>query len=525
MSAPDPVDDAALRSLHAVAPTSLVGRPSIDDATWRDLDLPQLLDRIAQACSPLGQLRLYGWLRAPAITEDDVPALEARHHLTRALTAPTRDRLRPLLASLPRLPSLLLESLAGAARLPSLGRTPAILATAAVLSSLLFHVSVQLGVLGVAAMFIVNLLYRMRVSATLESASASLRFLGAALHTAARAAQLPGDSWSAPRQRILTLLGRLRPVARAVRELSFPALLDDFPGEYIRLFLLNDERRVSRSAALVAAHREPLTELLALLGELEAACATAAWVEAQQLRPVERGGDSFLAIALRHPLLPTDSVANDLELSGGLVITGSNMSGKSTFLRAVALNALLAQSVGWAAAERYRAPLVRVATSLRNDDQLLSGESYYFAEALRLRTLLELASAHPLLVAIDEPFRGTNTCERVAGSAAVVRGLRRAGAFVLVATHDRELGRLLTPALEEVHFADQWSEQGLRFDYRLRKGPATSRNAIRLMASLGYAAAVVEEANALAEVLDPAGALTPAPAAAARSAAARSPAG
>jgi hypothetical protein len=489
-------DLATLQALHRLRTP---GPDPLPDGTWQDLDLDQVFASLDRCASVLGGLTLLGWLRAPVERAADLPALAARVATGDALAAAatTWAGLAEHLGRLPWLPLLLGEVLWGTARLPTLGRAPAVLAAAAALAPLGFALSTQAGVLAVLAAFAVNLGYHLWASRRVGQALGSLEFVGALLAAARQVAQARLPGLEAVTSRLGELTRRLRPLARAVGEVTVPAVLDDFPAEHLRIYGLSRERRLTRSARLVEASRAELLEVLETLGTLEAAEAVATFRRQRPSCAPVFEGEVLEVVGARHPALP-GAVANDLRLEGGLVITGSNMSGKSTFLRTLALEAVFAQALGFACATSYRGPLVRVGTSLRSRDDLAEGQSTYGYEAQRVRALLAQAEGPPrALVLIDEPFRGTNSPERIAAGVAVLRHLRRQGALVVAATHDLEVARRLEGAYAHGYFQDQVTADGLRFDYLLRPGLSGPRNALRLLAVLGYPEQVLEEAEAL----------------------------
>lgn len=202
---------------------------------------------------------------------------------------------------------------------------------------------------------------------------------------------------------------------------------------------------------------------------------------------------------LGHPLLPAGArVSNDVEIGPPgtvLLISGSNMSGKSTLLRAIGLNALLARVGGPVCAEAMWCPPMRLFTSLRVQDSLAEGISYFMAEALRLRDIVFAAEsdagagAPPLLYLVDEILRGTNSEERAVASRLIIARLLRTSAIGTITTHD--LGVFSVPEIAEharhAHFAERFTGDGerLTFDYTLRPGPTTSSNAMRLLSLIG----------------------------------------
>lgn len=208
-----------------------------------------------------------------------------------------------------------------------------------------------------------------------------------------------------------------------------------------------------------------------------------------------------------HPLIaPGKRVYNDmppLTPGNGLLVTGSNMSGKSTFLRAIGLAVVLGQAGGPVCARRLVGPPLRVFTSMRITDRLQEGVSHFYAELLKLKLVLDASKEpEPLLFLLDEILHGTNSRERHIGARFVLAELLRRGALGAVSTHDLGLceleensgGRLLP-----IHFRENFDSGEMSFDYHLRPGPVTTGNALRLMASIG----IPVIADASCETLDP----------------------
>ena len=209
---------------------------------------------------------------------------------------------------------------------------------------------------------------------------------------------------------------------------------------------------------------------------------------------VAHSGPTFEAVQLAHPLLPDEAVPNDVALGADhphlLILSGSNMSGKSTLLRAVGLTAVLSQAGAPVRAERLRLSPLAVGASIRIQDSLLDGRSRFLAEILRLKQIVDLTKARggALLFLLDEVLGGTNSHDRVAGAEAVLTGLTGAGAIGIATTHDLSLGRVaerLSSLAANAHLADAFDGGGLSFDYRLRPGIVRTSNAIALMRSIG----------------------------------------
>jgi DNA mismatch repair ATPase MutS len=188
-----------------------------------------------------------------------------------------------------------------------------------------------------------------------------------------------------------------------------------------------------------------------------------------------------------------------------VLITGSNMSGKSTFLRTIGVNVVLAQTVHTTLARRYEAPFYQVRSCIGRADDLIAGKSYYLVEVESVLALVRAAErSEPHLFIFDELFRGTNAVERIAAAEAVLDTLVTPGRphVVLTATHDGELVDLLSDKYVVFHLSDEVGPEGLVFDYRLTAGPATSRNAITLLQLNGAPESLVSRALARAALLD-----------------------
>ncbi len=172
------------------------------------------------------------------------------------------------------------------------------------------------------------------------------------------------------------------------------------------------------------------------------------------------------------------------------------MSGKTTFMKTLALNLVLAQTLGICLARRASLPPVRVMTVIGRDESTTSGQSYFFREASELRRMLgeALASGREHWFVIDEPFRGTNSAERVGAGYAVLKYLNEHW-LVVASTHDQELIDLLRPQFDAYHFSEVVTDAGAWFDYRLRPGPCRTRNAVKMLVLAGYPPAVTDLAE------------------------------
>ncbi|HWB83129.1 MAG TPA: hypothetical protein VG675_03240 [Bryobacteraceae bacterium] len=234
----------------------------------------------------------------------------------------------------------------------------------------------------------------------------------------------------------------------------------------------------------------------AATGEIEALCSLASHAFEHPADPfpdLQDGPALFDAEAVGHPLIVEERmVRNSVRVGGELrviVVSGSNMSGKSTLLRTVGINAVLAQAGAPVRAQRLRMSPLAVGASIRVVDSLQGGVSRFYAEILRLRQILnQTAGQLPVLFLIDEFLHGTNSHDRKIGAEAMVRGLVERGAIGFITTHDlalAEIAESLGPRAANVHFADRVEDGHIYFDYVMRPGVVRKSNALELMRSVG----------------------------------------
>jgi hypothetical protein len=235
---------------------------------------------------------------------------------------------------------------------------------------------------------------------------------------------------------------------------------------------------------------------IATIGEFEALCALAGYAYERPADPmpeIAEDGPWFEGEDLRHPLIPASrAVGNDVSLNRTmqvLVVSGSNMSGKSTLLRTVGINAVLAFAGAPVRARRLKISPLTLGATMRVHDSLQEGTSRFYAEIVRIRRIVDDASgAIPAMFLLDEILHGTNSHDRAIGAEGIVRGLVGRGAIGLVTTHDLALAKVadaMAPRAANVHFEDQFVEGKLLFDYRMKPGVVVKSNALELMRAVG----------------------------------------
>lgn len=478
----------------------------IDDQTWRDLGMDEVFAKIDRTSGMPGRQVLYHQLRT-LVLDEGVLANRASLYARFRSNAPLRERLRPILSRLDGqgafwLAPLLLNDLPEKPRFAWLLYLSGLL-TLATLVGVGFSPVFLFPLIGLMiANLGINETYGRRITPQFPG-FIQLKMLLAVGRELAGIPEGHDLPQIAQLREALPLMGRAQNRLRWV--ILDRANLNELAAAvlgYLNLFLLFDVVLFLRTLPLLRRHQAELAALLETVGSLDAALSVASYLDGLSAStvPVLTGERHIQVRRLYHPLL-TAPVGNDLCLEGrSALITGSNMAGKTTFIRTVGINVILAQTLHICLAEEAVLPRAVVRSSIRREDRLEDGQSYYFVELQRLKEFVQTGSVPLHLFLIDEIFRGTNTLERISASSAVLKHLGHQH-LALVTTHDLELHGLLKESFDMHHFSEQVVDGHFGFDYRIQPGPARSRNAIKLLELNGYPEGITREASILAERL------------------------
>lgn len=278
----------------------------------------------------------------------------------------------------------------------------------------------------------------------------------------------------------------------------------DILMDYVRMVFHVDIMKFNKMLAFLNQHVEDVDALVSTLGYVETCISIGAFrvfLEDDYCIPEHDVEEKNIGIENGyHPLL-TGSVKNSIRSKRGVLLTGSNASGKSTFLKMVALNAIMSQTIHTCTAESYKAPFYEIYSSMSLKDDLISGESYYIVEIKALKRILDRAKncEGQVLCFVDEVLRGTNTVERISASTQILKSLAGGKVLCFAATHDIELTELLKDYYDNYHFEETVCDGDISFPYKLLAGKATSRNAIKLLEIMGYEPEIIKKAQLLAE--------------------------
>lgn len=277
----------------------------------------------------------------------------------------------------------------------------------------------------------------------------------------------------------------------------------DLLMDYLRMALHLDIIKFNQMYKEVMANKPYLDEIITAIGRIEAEISVACYRESVKdsfCIPQFDNKAGYEAKALIHPLV-FNCVENDVNTKRGVLITGSNASGKSTYLKSCAINAILAQTIHTVLASSYKAPFFRTFSSMALKDDIFEGDSYYIVEIKSIKRILDAAGNEgaKVLCFVDEVLRGTNTVERIAASTEILKSFAGSNVLCFAATHDIELTALLADEFDLAHFEGHVTDNDVHFDYLIKEGPATNRNAISLLGLLGYDENIVDNAQALAD--------------------------
>jgi hypothetical protein len=477
-----------------------------------DLDLfgpASLFELLSLARTRAGEETLAGWLKAPAVPAEIAARQAAISELTLELD------LREALSNAGTDVRAGIQGdalVAWAESAPTLSppwmRWVAAFMTATVIGTIVLAAATGATTplfVTLAIQSIVSWAYIRRIEHALGAADGPARDLDILSHLLE---QLEGRHFASPRLAALreALASRGRPGSKAIHALHRLVEMHDWQHNLFFFVLSLPFLWGTHVAWGIEAWRRAnghrIRGWLGAVGEFEALASLAAYRYEHPQDPypilVADGGGGraavlFEGIDLGHPLLPAaQMVRNDVRLAEGtqlLVVSGSNMSGKSTLLRTAGVNAVLALAGAPVRAASLRLSPLAIGATLRIQDSLQEGKSRFYAEITRIRELADLASGPvPLLFLLDELLHGTNSHDRLVGASGILRGLLDRGAIGLVTTHDLALTAIagdLAPRAVNVHFEDWFDHGEMRFDYRMKPGPVTRSNAIALMRAVG----------------------------------------
>lgn len=487
----------------------------IDGITWNDLNMDNIYQKMNTSCSAAGDEYLYYRLRTPIYDKAEMERMESKISFFMEHEN-ERHSVQRMFLSLGRMGKYsIYEYLENLDTLGERKNAKYLMSNLMLFACIgVMFVSLPIGLVALLIVLCHNIIGYFKEYQQIEPYITSFRYINRLLESAD---QMSRQEISGIREEQKRLRECFRAMKGFIRNSYLIVFTEKGNGnplsillDYLRMIFYLDLIQFNKALHAVRGHMTEIDEMITLIGQIETAVVIGSYrssLHGEYCIPViqfeQNEGRHMTVEQLYHPLL-ADPVKNSISAVKGVLLTGSNASGKSTFLRAVAINALLAQTIHTALSDRYEAPLMRIYSSMALKDDLMSGESYYMVEIKSIKRILdqvkEAEADHcHVLCFVDEVLRGTNTVERIAASTQIMKMLSVEHAFCFAATHDVELTKLLAGEYDNYHFEERIEGDDIFFPYQLMKGPATTRNAIALLKMLGYDERIIAEAEELAE--------------------------
>ncbi|WP_224038121.1 MutS-related protein [Clostridium gelidum] len=477
---------------------------TIDNQTWDDLIMNDIFTEIDRTYSSAGEAVLYTILRNPMMDEDKI---NKRGNLINLFKKDLNltIKLRCIFFKLGfDNKNRLIETING---LLSVNKTKfyiysflGILPIILILSAILFRQAYFMAIL----LFYVSVIVEVHNKETANIKALGLIYLRDLITGAKNLTKIKNDELKPYIEEIKVLLNQLKDIDKATFLLK---VLNSFGGllEMFAIPFLIEESTYYRISGKLIEKKDIILRLYYLVGELDALSSISIYEECNKENCSSPKFVAETSLKIRdgiHPLLK-NPIENSIEIyNNGIVLTGTNMSGKSTFLRMISTNILLAQTFNFVLAKEYEASFFNVVSSISPKDDITNGKSFYLAEAESILRIIEaLKDTIPVFCPIDEIFRGTNPIERISSSAGILKYINNKGKSIcIVATHDKELSDILKGNYDFYYFSENVDDKnGLSFDYKIKKGISKTRNAIKILDYIGYPKEIIEDSYKIIE--------------------------
>lgn len=487
---------------------SRISEGDIDDITWNDLELDLVYQQINHTQSAMGQEYLYNLLRKPELVGD---TLAERERLVCFFMEkePERLNLQMKLVSIGKMGKFSVYTyLSNVKKLKKENSLWHIIQMLAFLVSagLCFVWPYQV-ILITIAIAVYNMVTYYQRKTEMDKYYQLFAYIVKTVRFAKDVARLDIPELKPYFERLREKAGRFDQFCRGsglvVGGKNMQGDLLDTLFDYVRLLTHIDIIKFQSMSREAVRLEDDLMEMYEIIGFLDSMISIASYRVMMGPYCVpelgKRGASEELSLEaeqLYHPLI-SDPVKNTIHAKRSVLLTGSNASGKSTFIKTVAINAILAQTIHTVLADRYKADYFRIYSSMALRDDIMNKESYYIVEIKSLKRIVDEAGREdvPVLCFIDEVLRGTNTVERIASSSQILAMLARSNTMCFAATHDIELTSMLENLYDNYHFEERVIEDDVIFDYQLRQGKAMTRNAIKLLGMIGYQENIIAKAE------------------------------
>ena len=507
-------DDFDIESVNGCHFYSLKNNPDkeyIDVITWNDLSMDDVYERLDNCQTSIGQECLYSRLHEVCFDEEGRREYNSLAELFR--DEEKRKYAQFYLSKLGKsnfsISSLVFEPKQYKLKLPSFVYTiltiSVILIVAAAIVSAVLSLSVT-GLLFVLAFLniVANVVLYYMTKLRLENQLKMLGYLSGALWTCKKILKMHADGNEECFKRLNDESVKLKYIRSRLSGRAAAAVSEaDYLKEFYYMIFLVDIRRYNKSIKLIIDNRSAVEYVYRFLGEIDTAINTLSFMKSieQSCKPEFCDENIVEFEDIFHPLI-AQPITNSAVFDKSVVITGANATGKSTFIKAVAVNSILAMSLNVCCAKRYKLKKSLTITSMAQKDDIIKGESYYIAELKSLKRIIDRIEKVYCCCFIDEILKGTNTTERIAASVSALGYVSQKSCFCMTATHDTQIAQSLDGRYANYHFEERISDNDIVFDYKLKNGIARSKNAIKLLKFFDYPKEIVDRANENAGIFD-----------------------
>lgn len=479
----------------------------IDDITWNDLNMDNVYNLINACRSAYGEEYLYSMLRSPEMSEEK---LKERGRLINVFSKDRklRNDLSTQFAYMGIMKKISVFEYMGSLKNAALegASIHLFLDFLFALSVAYIFINPPLGITGTIIMLFVNIFSYFKYKTKVDNYFVIIGFIIRSLDSAKKFTTTTAN------EEIKPYIERLKVCIKAFNGMRHGAWLVSSSGvntsdlsqimlDYLRMMFHLDLIKFNLMYRTFLNKEKEFYEIFETIGLLDSMIAVASFRElmGRNCEPVFTSDKKIVSDGMFHPLVE-DPVPSSFSSDMSVLLTGSNASGKSTFLKTVAINQILSQTIYTALAKSYKTTFFNVMSSMALKDDIIGGQSYYIVEIRSLKRIIERMNEDvPALVFIDEVLKGTNTLERIAASSRILLSLATSKSLCFAATHDIELTFILENFYKNFHFEEQVSENEVIFDYQLRDGRAVTRNAIKLLSILGYPDEIIENATEMAQ--------------------------
>jgi len=484
------------------------GEAGVDDITWNDLGMDDIFLDMNNTMSSVGEENLYKIIRDITFDKEE---LIRRDKIIEYLQENTDDgmKIEKVFSLMGRTKSISLyefiHRLSDVQIKSNFRYYGHIILLIAAIST--FFIWPEIGIFATILAVGINVVNYYKYKAEVENYFVCFKYLTGMVKGAEQICRMNIPELEEYNKELSELHKELQPVFKGIGLLTTNAMggsIGEVILDYVRLITHIDLLAFNSMVIKVRKKQEQIDRLYEKLGQIEAYYAIASYrtllrnTFGYYCKP-EFSADRHLdTINVYHPLID-EPVSNSVSTEKGVLLTGSNASGKSTFLKTIAINAVFAQTIFTCTAESFTLRPCYVMSSMALKDNLENNESYYIVEIKSLKRIVDKKdSGHNILCFVDEVLRGTNTVERIAASSEILSSLDAENVICFAATHDIELTHILEEKYNNYHFKEEVKDNDVLFDYVLNKGRAQTRNAIKLLSIMGYDKKIIQSAENLA---------------------------